>query len=317
MKKTSAQREEQIRNLPTPYTFNMQDVPADNYTAILKSLFADPDFKKMVEKRNRLVRSAAHMRTDTSQMSNLVRTIQQHDRRLADTLYSVLVQANLRSDVTYDFLSFNTLLRYFVDYSQELADEKVERLFNDLNKLTFLADMLESVTLYVKQEMQDVFGDEIEFQQFDGVQHVLKQLKGFFGSVRNHKEDTSEAQLYIEYADSINAYLDKRLKTYSDKLTRINPLPRPYAQKDIEEAVSRFFGIDRKLAGLYVKRNGSGGHHVDVMRLAGDLTPLQSEKLDRLVDASHIKVASHDAIDNYFFRITDALMAQYEKSQKA
>ena len=91
MKKTSAQREEQIRNLPTPYTFNLQDVPADKYTAILKSLFADPDFKQMVEKRNRLVRSAAQMRPYTSQMSNLVRTIQQHDRRLADTLYSVLV----------------------------------------------------------------------------------------------------------------------------------------------------------------------------------------------------------------------------------
>ena len=52
---------------------------------------------------------------------------------------------------------------------------------------------------------------------------------------------------------------------------------------------------------------------MDVMRLAGDLTPLQSEKLDRLVDASHIKAASHDAIDNYFFQITDALMAQYDK----
>ena len=49
MKKTSAQREEQIRNLPTPYTFNMQDVPAEKYTDILKSLFADPDFKQMVE----------------------------------------------------------------------------------------------------------------------------------------------------------------------------------------------------------------------------------------------------------------------------
>lgn len=197
MKKTSAQREEQIRNLPTPYTFNLQDVPADKYTDILKSLFSDPSFKQMVEKRNRLVRSAAQMRPDTSQMSNLVRTIQQHDRRLADALYGVLVQANLRSDVTYDFLSFNTLLRYFVDYSQERANEKVERLFNDLHKLTFLADMLESVTLDVKQEMQDVFGDGIEFQQFDGVQHVLKQLKGFFGSVRNHKEDTAEAQLYM------------------------------------------------------------------------------------------------------------------------
>lgn len=43
-----AKREAQIRNLPTIYTFNFKDVPADKYTAALESLFSNPDFAEAV-----------------------------------------------------------------------------------------------------------------------------------------------------------------------------------------------------------------------------------------------------------------------------
>ena len=56
-----------------------------------------------------------------------------------------------------------------------------------------------------------MFDDIVEFHQFDAVSHVLTQLRGFFKTVRRGNFDSPESQLYFDYADSINDYLDKRL----------------------------------------------------------------------------------------------------------
>ena len=108
-------REEFVRLQPTVYQFHFNDVPSTQYAKSLDALFHNPDYLDAVGKRNRLVETSKRMRVGTSEMSNLLRTIQQHDRRLADIMYATMVQTNLRSDVSYDFMNFSTLLKYYVD----------------------------------------------------------------------------------------------------------------------------------------------------------------------------------------------------------
>ena len=186
--------EQAVCTQPTVYTFNFKEVPISKYAETLDILFHNPDYNELVEKRNKLVKSADRLRSGTSEMANIVRTIQQRDRRLADIMYASIVQANIRSEVSNDFLSFDTLLKYYVDYRKDGMRECVSRMAANLDKVTFLADMLESVVTEVKSDMRQAFDDIVEFHQFDAVLHVLTQLRGFFKTARSKDDDSPEAQ---------------------------------------------------------------------------------------------------------------------------
>lgn len=304
--------EQVVRNQPTVYTFNFKDVPVSKYAETLDVLFHNPDYNEAVEKRNRLVKSADRLRTGSSEMANIVRTIQQHDRKLADIMYASIVQTNLRSDVSNDFLSFDTLLKYYVDYRKDGMRDHVNRMAANLDKVTFLADMLESVVTDVKDDMRQVFDDVVEFHQFDAVSHVLTQLRGFFKTVRRGNFDSPESQLYFDYSDSINDYLDKRLKTYTEKYRKLHPEVQVYTEADLVEGLNQFFGRNDKFDMSLVAHTESGGCFIDFKALSLRLDDSDIEKLRKVND----KMKSNNIADvelRYSFNATDLIMSHYKR----
>lgn len=230
---------------PTVYTFNFKDVPVEKYGETLTALFRNPDFDKAVEKRNRLVKSSSRMRRGSAELASLVRAVQQQDHRLADLVFACLVQANLRSEESLQTLSFSSLLRYHTDYSREGVENRVEALTSRLYQLTFLADMIEAVAVDVKADMDFIFNGEMQFQQFDGVVQVLKQLRGYFSSVRPQEYESADARLYLDYSDSINEYLAKRLRTYTEKVRKLHPAARKrQTEAQLLAALHQFAGQD-------------------------------------------------------------------------
>lgn len=219
--KQTAKRIEQIMASPTQYVFDLTDVDKKFYADAINVLFNDPEYIEAVEKRNRFVRSAGAMRPNSAELNNIVRIIQQHDRKLADRLFSTIVQANLHASMTYETISIEDMLRDHVDFSKEGMVQRVDTLKLNLDRLVFLADMLEGVLVDVKGDMDFVTDGKFDFKQFDVVRDAMTMLKCFFGMVRGNNDDTPDAQLYLEYSDSINDYLTKRLKTYSEKLRKI------------------------------------------------------------------------------------------------
>lgn len=313
--KPTQAREEFVRNQPTIYSFNFKDVPPEKYAETLDVLFHNPDYNDAVEKRNRLVRSANRLRPGSSEMMNLIRTIQQRDRKLADIMYASIVQTNIYSDVGYDFLSFSTLLKYYVDYSKDGNKERVDRMAANLDKVTFLADMLESVVTDVKGDMHGIFGGSIEFNQFDAVLQVLKQLRGFFKLARRDDVDSPEAQLYFDYSDSINEYLEKRLKTYTDKYRKLHPASPVYTEADLIEGLNQFFGRSEKFNESFVKYTESGGCYIDMVHLCSNLDSQQTQKIESL----KIKMKSNTHTDETLrdsFNLTDLIMSQYKRLKK-
>ena len=312
--KTVRTSEQVVRNQPTVYTFNFKDVPVSKYAETLDVLFHDPDYNEAVEKRNRLVKSADRLRTGSSEMANIVRTIQQHDRKLADIMYACIVQTNLRSDVSNDFLSFDTLLKYYVDYRKDGMRDHVSRMAANLDKVTFLADMLESVVTDVKDDMRQVFDDVVEFHQFDAVSHVLTQLRGFFKTVRRGNFDSPESQLYFDYSDSINDYLDKRLKTYTEKYRKLHPAVPVYTEDDLVEGMNQFFGRNDKFDVSLIAHTESGGCYIDFKVLSLRLDDSDIEKLRKVTD----KMKSNNISDvelRYSFNATDLIMRQYKRTK--
>lgn len=303
-------REELVRNQPTIYSFHFKDVPPSKYAETLDVLFHNPDYNEDVEKRNRLVKSAQRLRPGSSEMANLVRTIQQYDRKLADILYASIVQTNLHSEVGYDFLSFSTLLKYYVDYSKDGNKKRVDRMAANLDKVTFLADMLESIVTDVKADMREIFNGSVEFNQFDSVLNVLTQLRGFFKSARSNDADSPEALLYFDYSDSINDYLEKRLKTYTDKYRKLHPAAPVYTEADLIEGLNQFFGRSDKFNESFIKHTESGGCYIDVVHLCFNLDRQQTEKIESL----KINPNTHtDETLRYSFKVTDLIMSQYKR----
>ena len=301
-----------VRNQPTVYTFNFKDVPVSKYAETLDVLFHNPDYNDAVDKRNRLVKSSDRLRPGSSEMANIVRTIQQHDRKLADIMYAAIVQTNLHSDVSNDFLTFDTLLKYYVDYRKAGMRERVSRMAANLDKVTFLADMLESVVTDVKDDMRQVFDDVVEFRQFDAVSQVLTQLRGFFRSARRGNSDSPEAQLYTDYSDSINDYLEKRLKTYTDKYRKLHPAAPVYTEDDLVEGLNQFFGRNDKFDMSLIAHTDSGGCYIDFKALSLRLDDRDVEKLKKVSD----KMKSNNTTDvelRYSFNATDLIMRHYKR----
>lgn len=305
-------REQVVRNQPTVYTFNFKDVPVSKYAETLDVLFHNPDYNDAVDKRNRLVKSSDRLRPGSSEMANIVRTIQQHDRKLADIMYAAIVQTNLHSDVSNDFLTFDTLLKYYVDYRKAGMRERVSRMAANLDKVTFLADMLESVVTDVKDDMRQVFDNVVEFRQFDAVSQVLTQLRGFFRSARRGNSDSPEAQLYIDYSDSINDYLEKRLKTYTDKYRKLHPAAPVYTEDELVEGLHQFFGRNDKFDMSLIAHTDSGGCYINFTQLSLRLDNSDIEKLSKVTE----KMRSNNIADVELrdsFNATDLIMRHYKR----
>lgn len=315
---SEAKRAEQIKRQPTCYTFNFKDTPIEKYADTLNLLFRDPDFSELVAKRNKLVETAGRIRPNSAEMGNLIKQIQQRDRKLADLLYAVIVQSNIRSEVTYDFLTFGSLLKYYVDYSKEGMQERVDKLSANLDKMTFLSDILEGLLTDIKGDMLQIFGSNIEFNQFQGVQQTLQQLRGFFKSAVPERNDDGNkvTQLYEEYTDSIKEYMDKRMKTYSEKYHKLKPRVHTHTSQQMIEAINIFFDVDHQFDKTYIAHTENGGSYIDAIRLIYNLTQSQTQKLDKVMESASNKVDMVKDPMNYCFRVTDAIMLYYREHNK-
>jgi hypothetical protein len=306
-----ARRDAKIRQLPTVYTFNFRDVPADVYVKTLETLFADPKFADAVRNRNELVRAANRIPQGAPQMIPLIKAIQEKDNKLANAIYALLVQVNLHIEVSYDFLNFGHLIRYYVDYSRPGIQEKVDQLNTNLDKITFLSETLENLLTQVKGDMLEIFKGASEFQQFDGVMASLRQLSGFFDFARKKDEKSKDYALYYEYADSINNYMDKRMQTYSQKYRKLHPTLPGFTQEQMVEAINLFFGEKDKFNESFISATDSGGKYIDAVKLSFNIDEEQTKKLDKLVP----KPKEGNSIQKYCLNVTDAIMLYYAQQK--
>lgn len=306
-----ARRDAKIRQLPTIYTFNFKDVPSEVYAKPLEAIFSDPQFADAVRNRNELVRAANRIPQGAPQMAPLIKAIQEKDAKLANAIYALLVQVNLHSEITYDFLSFGHLSRYYVDYSQPGMQEKVDHLNINLDKITFLSEMLENLLTQVKGDMLEIFKGASEFQQFDGVMASLRQLSGFFDFARKKDEKSKDYALYYEYADSINNYMDKRMQTYSQKYRKLHPTLPGFTQEQMVEAINLFFGEKDKFNESFISATDSGGKYIDAVKLSFNIDEEQTKKLDKLMP----KPKEGNSIQKYCLNVTDAIMLYYAQQK--
>ena len=271
--------------MPIPFLLNFQEIPVDTLASVFHEFLKNPDIKSTIARRNRDFLATQRLRDGSSECNALVKRYSKTDERLAMQLLGILAAKTSEMRDRVDTISFSDILAHYVDYSKPGNKERVDHLAANLDKMTFLADFLESIVTDIKGDMDALFGNDIRFEQFDAVLSTLKQLQGFSNSTRNEGEGTKDTRtLYMEYADSINAYLDKRLKTYTDRYRRIAPdrsKPVIRTKQEVMTALNAFFHTEF-LADMTCK-SMNGGYDADYMKLVMNLTPRQTEYLDRHV----------------------------------
>ena len=157
-----------------------------------------------------------------------------------------------------------------------------------------------------------MFDGGIDFNQFDAVSNVLTQLRGFFKSARSKDANSPEAQLYFNYSDSINDYLEKRLKTYTEKYRKLHPAAPVYTEDDLVEGLHQFFGRNDKFDMSLIGHTESGGCYIDFKALSLRLDDSDIEKLSNATE----KMKSNNTTDvelRYCFNATDLIMRHYKR----
>lgn len=186
-----------------------------DYANALDMLFHDDEFKKRVAHRQRMFNVASRPGANAT----AIRVgIQHDDRIIADTILTLMVRMTLEQKSEED-VKINDLWKKVPADKQEL---KVKCSYA-LDTVSFLADVIESKLVDIESYLREMFADVEEsysFKMFDGVKASLKQLSSYFHGTRD-TGSTEEQELFCDYADSMEAYIDKRMKTYSEKLLAI------------------------------------------------------------------------------------------------
>lgn len=302
---------------PTIYQFTLKEVSTANYDKALNMLKQNAEYAAIEERRNKLVQASDRLRPGSSEMQSLLQQVVRLDSKLAAVIFSTLVQVNSYSKKTDENLNFSTLQKYFVDYSDSEKKRTSENLSVRLKTIMFLADYLSSVITDLKGDMIDLFGPEIQFNQFNLVQETLRQLDFFFNSTQNADCDSPAQRLFIEYADSINAYLNKRFKTYVEKYNKIHPPLQIYTEQDMIEGVKQVFGENSKFDNRIIGHTESNGSYISFKALAGTLNAEQTVILERLTKHfSKEECKSFDSETLLSFRLTDAVMLNFKRIVK-
>ena len=291
------------------FTFDFGDVPVEQYAKSLDVLFHDTPFREMVARRNRFVEAARRTRPDSSEMNALYKNVKQVDAKIADFILGELVYANIYSGENLETFSFRNLLKFYVDYSKEGAQGSVKELTQNLFKLTFMADTIDSVLVDIRMNMRDLFGESIGFEQFNTVMQVLSQLRTYLNSVISKDREDKRKELFFEYADSINDYLNKRMKTYAEKVKKLEEPIKPHTDTDVLNALDKIYGTTNRFNSHFIKHTESGGAYVDAQMLSRemkcDLTTKLLKGIDKVLPSGEL---------NFNFNITDRILKIADKA---
>ena len=120
------------------------------------------------------------------------------------------------------------------DSDPKIREAKHQFYFN-ANAVVFIADLLDMYVSNINDALLVLFPTgQCRYTMLDDISRIKKRLSTFFDHTSN---DGSEEQrmLFADYAESINNYMDKRIKAFINKVTAIRN--REKKKKDKSESI--------------------------------------------------------------------------------
>lgn len=206
-------------DLPLDITCNS----AKDYAPALDMLINDNDFRALVDHRRRMYQSRNR---PGANLYAINKGVEADDRKIAFSLLTILQYNNMENGIS-KAISFHDLWES-VPKDDKRKQELKEMCTHSLDMVVFLADIIESKVHDIKDYLHQIFPKEdYDYEQFNGVTVALKQLSSLFVRTRD-KGTMEERTLYAEYAQSLEDYFDKRMKTF---VRKDNELRRKQSEK--------------------------------------------------------------------------------------
>ena len=306
--KHKAKTPERLR--PIPPKINFSEVDSQAYAETLTALFNLPAFKELEDKRNSIVDALSRC-NNVAMYNSLYDSMSTKTNAMAAFIARALADTYINHTDHLERTSLSDLFRYHVDYEREGIKEKANTLNRNLMKLIFLADLTETLCMDIRSQMKDVFNGYADHTSFNGVSAALSQLRGYLQASRTCFKEKEYSDLYSDYSDSVNAYLDKRLNTFTRKVASKMPSVHGYTEQELLDALNQFFDTDRKFGRRFIQRNEQGGRFINVPLLAMELNDAQTAKIDKYVRYDR---RDNDAVSEYCYRVTDIIMREYKPS---
>lgn len=198
-------------DLPLDITSNT----AKDYMPALQMLLNDGDFQQLIDHRSRMYN--ARGRAGANQYM-ICKGIVNDDRKIGSFLLRLFQNNNMENGISKT-IPFNQLWD-----SIPKDDEKKQKLkvlcSRSLDMVIFLADVMESKIKDIREYLATIFDKEYDYAQFEGVVAAINQLESLFGRTRD-KGSMEEKLLFAEYAQSLEDFFDKRMKTFITKDTKL------------------------------------------------------------------------------------------------
>lgn len=207
-------------DLPLDITSNS----AKDYAPALDMLINDNDFRALVDHRRRMYQARNR---PGANLYAINKGVEADDRKIAFALLTVLQHDNMENGISKT-ISFQDLWDA-VPKDDKHKQELKKMCAHSLDMVVFLADIIESKVRDIKDYLHQIFPEEdYDYEQFNGVTVALKQLSSLFGRTRDIGT-TEERTLFAEYAQSLEDYFDKRMKTF---IRKDDELRRKRAEKE-------------------------------------------------------------------------------------
>lgn len=188
----------------------------EEYKRLFEVLFNSEKWVKTVERRQRMFNVASR---PGANVSSIRKGVEQDDRRVADMILHAMQIHECSKEGDGDIIVKDLWAQIPEDDKEK--NELKQKCRESLNVVVFLADMLETKLMNIEQYLSGIFPEgNYHFEQFNGVKVALDQLCTVFGKTRDMQGEEAK-QVYADYADSIEAYLTKRMKTFLDKTDKI------------------------------------------------------------------------------------------------
>lgn len=118
-----------------------------------------------------------------------------------------------------------------IDESDPKMREAKYKFFFNASAVVFIADLLDYYVSNINEALLVMFpGGQCRYSMLDDISRMKQRLSAFFDRTSN---DGSEEQrmLFADYAESINNYMDKRIRAFVSKTTVIRNREKKQQQK--------------------------------------------------------------------------------------
>lgn len=171
--------------------------------------------EQRTELYNKVVELQEDPRTTPSRMRGAYNAIIEKDKEIAQIVLECLAVYSDTHD-TNDLMTMDDLLASEMEDSPE-KEALLIQLTTVYRRLGFKIDSIETDIVDIDSILRTL-NTKMRFTAAAGVKTALQQLRSFIHDTNMKLEDDEEEMLYADTADSISAYIDKRVQTFMKRL---------------------------------------------------------------------------------------------------